>query len=177
MCKAHVHVLLSIVITFLFAFTSAQDLKEWSKEDDVKWTDFRATPDDNSKHAASINTGIKYSWKTRIIDGKKTLSYNIIAYMIPSKSWVKSSRKSDYILKHEQLHFDITEYYARQLKEAFADYKIKQSIKTDLQGIYKGIMEERFRMQNRYDRATNHSIDTTAQRQWQEKTEELLTTP
>ena len=38
-------------------------------------------------------------------------------------------------------------------------------------------MTERLKMQNQYDIATNHSIDTTAQRQWQEKIEKLLTTP
>ena len=174
MFTSHYYWFLNILIAMMFTFTSAQDIKEWSEIDGVKWSDFRGSPDDNSKHAASINTGIKYSWKTKIVEGKKVLTYNIIAYMIPSKSWVKSSRKSDYILKHEQLHFDITEYYARQLKKAFADYKIQQSIKTDLRGIYKDIMKKRLQTQNQYDRATNHSIDTTAQRQWHKKIEELL---
>ena len=102
------HWFLNILIVLVYTFSSGQDIKEWSQDNGVKLSDFRATPDDNSQHAASINTGIKYSWKTKIINAKKTLSYNIIAYMTPSNSWVKPSQKSNYILSHEQLHFDIT---------------------------------------------------------------------
>ncbi|RRO17115.1 DUF922 domain-containing protein [Flavobacteriaceae bacterium 14752] len=165
-----------IILYFLsvvnVAFTQTEIV--WTKENTVKWENFEAQPQADSPQAASINTGIKYTWKTKYIDGNQVLNYEIYAYMKPSKSWVKPSEKSDYLLEHEQLHFDITEYHARKLKQAFDNYKLKPSIKKDLKLIYRQIVKERISMQNQYDKETQHSLDSVVQKQWQDKVSELL---
>jgi FtsZ-binding cell division protein ZapB len=152
----------------------AQEEIIWSKRNTVEWKDFKAQPQMQSPQAASINTGIQYSWKTEFINGKQVLNYKVYAYMKPSKSWVKPSEKSDYLLEHEQLHFDITEYHARKLKQAFDHYELEPSIKNDLKRIYRQIVKERITMQNQYDKETQHSLNRMAQKQWQEKVRALL---
>ncbi len=165
-----------IILYFLsvvnVAFTQTEII--WTKENTIQWQNFEAQPQADSPQAASINTGIKYSWKTKYIDGEQVFNYEVYAYMKPFKSWVKPAEKSDYLLKHEQLHFDITEFHARKLKHAFNNYKLKPSIKKDLKQIYNQIVKERISMQNQYDKETQHSLDSKAQKQWEEKVSELL---
>ena len=49
------------------------------------------------------------------------------------------SHKTDYILKHEQGHFDIAEIFARKLNKKMSEYKFnKTTYKTDLKNIYDG---------------------------------------
>lgn len=167
-------IILSFVFCIIYHKSTAQDMIIWSENKKVEWQDFKATPDQKSKHSASINTGVKYTWKTKYSNGKQILSYEVFAYMIPSKSWVKSGKENDYILSHEQLHFDITELYARKIKKSFDEYTLKSSIKKDLKAIYDSLMQQRYNMQKQYDKETNHSIDTTNQKKWQLKIDELL---
>src|SRR5699024_5538989 len=58
-------------------------------------------------------------WKKSKVNN--TPSILIIGYMIPSESWVKENKKSDYLLKHEQLYFDICELYARKIRKIFKE--------------------------------------------------------
>lgn len=162
------------MLSFVCYKTLAQDMIVWSEKDKVNWQDFQGKVNTNSKHSASINTGIKYSWKTKYSEGVQALSYDVQAYMRPSKSWVKSGKENDYILSHEQLHFDITELHARKLRQSLDEYKLKSSVKRDLKSIYDSIMKLRFEMQKQYDKETNHSIDTINQKKWQLKINKLL---
>lgn len=154
-----------------------QDAIVWTTQNQLEWADFKAQPIQNSSRAASVNTGIQYSWKLKYVEGEQVLGYEVFAYMKPSKSWVKASNKSDYLLQHEQLHFDITEYHSRKLKEEFEAYKLRPSVKRDLNKIYKTIVRERKSMQHQYDKETQHSINKNAQKKWQEKVDQLLQNP
>jgi predicted secreted Zn-dependent protease len=78
-------------------------------------------------------------------------------------------------LEHEQLHFDLSQIYARQLRKKIADSKLnlfnftKESNKIfdDIFFLYK----ER---QNLYDTETNHGINNAAQKKWEKNIETEL---
>ena len=83
--------------------------------------------------------------------------------------------KTEYILSHEQGHFDIAEVHARLLNKKMAAYKFNQSTyKTDLRKIYEEVISEKELMQNKYDEETNHSIEKDKQAEWLQKIRALL---
>lgn len=166
---------LTLFLSFFSNHVFAQDeIIKWSKNTNVEWQDFKKEPNPNYSQAASINTGIKFSWNSKNIDGQLVLDYEVYSYMKPSNSWVKTDKKSDYLLKHEQIHFDITELHARKLINALKSYEVQPRIRRDLKNIYQSIIRQRKEMQSQYDKETNHSIDTVAQSIWQQKIEKML---
>ena len=60
--------------------------------------------------------------------------------------------KTDYILSHEQGHFDITEIFARKLNEALQNYTFnKKTFRRDINSIYQSIVEQKEEYQKTYD--------------------------
>src|SRR5215213_6330875 len=88
----------------------------WNYEQRLNWDDFQCEPRRGTDAVASTSTtlGIAY----QISDGQ--LTYDITCNFSKNKSW--GLMKTDYILAHEQGHFDITEIFARKLHEALSNY-------------------------------------------------------
>ena len=83
--------------------------------------------------------------------------------------------KTDYILSHEQGHFDIAEIFARKLHKEMSKYRFnKKTYQKDLKKIYDAVTEEKTEIQNNYDRETNHSINKREQAEWLKKIKEML---
>ena len=83
--------------------------------------------------------------------------------------------KTDYILAHEQAHFDITEIHARKLYEAIYHYELNPAtFKNDIADIYNRIVKEKEEMQEAYDGETDHSRKRMLQYNWLEKIDKLL---
>ena len=79
-------------------------------------------------------------------------------------------------MQHEQGHFDITELYARKLDDAIREYSFNpKKFKTDLDQIYKEIMEEKEEVQNQYDLDTDFSRNPEKQSEWLKKIQRELT--
>ena len=84
--------------------------------------------------------------------------------------------KTDYILAHEQGHFDITEIFARRLHEALQNYQFnRRTFKKDIAQIYHSIVSEKEDYQKNYDAETDHSRNRKVQYDWLEKIDSLLT--
>src|SRR5690606_40361550 len=49
-----------------------------------------------------------------------------LSYFNPHLSWVVPASRNDYLLKHEQLHFDITELHARKLRRELANISVEK---------------------------------------------------
>ena len=83
--------------------------------------------------------------------------------------------KTDYILAHEQGHFDITEIYARKLHKELLDYKFnRKTFRQDVNAIYDRVVKEKENFQFAYDGLTDHSRNKTVQEEWLQKIEQLL---
>lgn len=147
---------------------------EWS-EVPLTWENFEAIPPSESpEHAAVSSTGTTFSWSYSTSQGTTELRFSVHAYFYPKKSWVDSLRKNSALLKHEQLHFDISELYARKLWKALKAYTAMRNIRADLREIHQEIEAERRFLQKQYDQETQHGLDKTAQSKWEKNIQEAL---
>ncbi len=151
----------------------AQDKKEelinWSATRRLTWADYKAQPDPNSDAAATTTTvlAVEYNFKNN------AFGYVIQSRFSRTRSW--GLHKTDYILSHEQGHFDIAEVYARKLHKNLSEYQFnKKTYQKDLQKIYQKITEEKEETQNDYDRQTKHSINKERQAEWLKKIAAML---
>jgi hypothetical protein len=141
----------------------------WQEERLLTWEDFQGSIKRNTDAVASTNTSLGIAYQ--ILDGK--LVYQITCNFSKPNSW--GSLKTDYILAHEQAHFDITEIYARKLHRALSNYKLdRMNYQRDIGKIYNEIVEGKEAMQKAYDGESDHSRKRKQQMEWLEKIDQLL---
>ena len=75
--------------------------------------------------------------------------------------------RNDYVLKHEQIHFDITEIYSRKLRKEFADAKIKSTDAVRAKTIFDKVFSEMQKRQEKYDRETARGDKKETQENWE----------
>src|SRR5690349_245804 len=98
----------SFLSTACFAQDKNEELITWSEKNKLTWADYKGKPQPNADAAASTATylGIEYNF------GNKGFDYKITCSFSKTRSW--GLHKTDYILAHEQGHFDIAELFARR---------------------------------------------------------------
>lgn len=146
-----------------------EEMLDWSYDRPLTWEDYKGRPDPESDAAASTTTylAIEYNMKG------STFSYKVHSRFSCDKSW--GLHKTDYILAHEQGHFDIAEVYARILHKKMSEYRFdKRTYQKDLKKIYEEVVEAKEEMQEKYDKETNHSIYKANQADWLTLIEALL---
>lgn len=163
--------LFSLVCMLIPVLASAQDeeLVHWASDRKLSWQDYKGKADRSTGAAASTATylGIDYNFSP------KGLTYSITCSFSRNRSW--GIHRTEYILSHEQGHFDIAEIFARKLNWRISTYRInKTTCKQDLKKIYEEIVGEKEAMQDAYDKETNHSIDKERQTEWLKKIEAML---
>jgi hypothetical protein len=142
----------------------------WESDTRLVWDDFLCEPKVGTDAVASTSTSLGIAYE--LTNGE--LKYRITCYFNKEKSW--GLMKTDYILAHEQGHFDITEIFARRLNEALQNYQFnKRTFKKDISQIYQSIVSEKEEYQKTYDAQTDHSRNRKIQYDWLEKIESLLT--
>ncbi len=160
-------------------FSQSEDLKiYWSEETRLTWEDFQGVPLEKTLFHANTNTGLSYSWGLKGTSQKMELNYKVETFFYPKESWVRPTSKSEYLLKHEQLHFDISELHARKLRKLLANVdssKINKDSRDYLNKLYEKIDKERGAMQNAFDKESNHSLNKEAELKWQKFVENELT--
>ena len=159
------------LIFFLCFFTLAfsqekQEKIQWQEGVLLEWEDFRGPPDIANSFSANTNSGIGYSWNYSTASGEPVLIYEVSANFYPNLSWVKDIQNKEYLLAHEQLHFDISELHARKLRKALDNYDLGRNIRQDLKRIYSQIESKRVSMQNLFDKETSHSENRSAELRW-----------
>ena len=156
--------LFSLVDTNGIRTSPKEGLIDWNSSRKLNWEDFKAQPDGASVNAAltSTNINIDYSFNAR------DFKYKIRCQFDPTKSWGRI--KNDYILSHEQAHFDIAEIHARLLHKALKNYKFNaKTANKDIGDIYQKYMQEHHDMQEKYDDETNYSRNESQQQEWIKK--------
>jgi hypothetical protein len=152
-----------------FSFTSKDDdYIPWNIERKLSWDDFLAPSPANSSDAALTTTYVGFSFSK----SRDVINYKIECKFQKSRSWGRV--KTDYILNHEQGHFDIAEIFARKLNKEIKEYLSKSNKHEGMNPIYSKLMQEKRDMQTLYDEESNHSINKTKQAEWNEKIEDLL---
>lgn len=160
----------SLLIFILAVPVLAQENEKlsWNQEKSLSWSDFKASPKKHLPYKANTNSGLSFSWNsTESISGIE-LTYEVRSNFYPNRSWVKKIEEVDYLLAHEQLHFDITELHARKLRKALESYEPDEKMKKELDAIYSEIEKQRRQMQTQFDKETNHSINKQAEFKWRQ---------
>lgn len=148
---------------------------EWQEAVQLKWSDFKGRPEHHGDVVALTASGISFQFSIQDKNGKpEGFNSTAKAHFYPKRSWVHTKKASTHVLKHEQLHFDITELHLRKLRKVLNKLELSPQIKKDLNNTYQNINKEMSLMQRLYDQETNHSRDTVAQRLWQNKIHSAL---
>ncbi|MBC6989328.1 MULTISPECIES: DUF922 domain-containing protein [Hymenobacter] len=137
----------------------------WSPTRPLAWSDFKSKPTPADKLAALTTATIDV--KAGCTDF--VFNYSVRAVFSPTESWVREATKSnESLLKHEQLHFDITEYHARKLRQKLSTLHLNCA---HLQPGFKNVTNAAFaewqRDEARYDAETNHGLNTPNQKNWE----------
>ncbi|WP_459212944.1 DUF922 domain-containing protein [Aquimarina rhabdastrellae] len=167
-----------IILLSVILFTNKESYEKfsYSEKSTLEWSDFRGKPKRNSSFAASVNTGVTYHWSYNKEGGVPDFTYDVDSFCYPLLSWVKENEKNEYLLAHEQLHFDISELHARIMRKRLSEYQVEKEkdIKKDLKRMYKIVERLRSEMQEQYDEETDHSKNEEAQKKWEKKVKNLL---
>jgi len=137
----------------------------WKSDYKLKIEDFTSSNYIEGGAAANAATGI-YMFK-KIVNGK----YQVVAFFDKERSRWNSSKivHSDWILNHEQRHFDITEIVVRDMNKELS--VTPKSLVDYTSNKYWHILDS---IQSLYDDQTAHSMDSTSQVFWNNKIDKLL---
>ena len=153
----------------LTTLAQGDEFIRWSAVKRLTWNDYLATPSTSNDIAAITSTALGMEYHVR----NNSITYNISCRFSKIKSWGRY--KTDYILQHEQGHFDITELFARKLAKELREYKFNpHKYQDDVGKIYKKLMDEKEVYQNKYDKETDFSRNKDKQVEWLEKIKDEL---
>lgn len=159
---------------YLFAFSLLLSLsftkpfgeeKVWDYSDQLTWNDYKAVPD----HSSEMSAFSYITLSCNSISGNLMyIDLKVEAKFHKEKSWVKKlKRDHDYLLGHEQRHFDIGEIYRRKMVQSLENFDFSRKyLQRDLDAITKSVYTGHEETQERYDLESNHSIDKAAQKKW-----------
>lgn len=148
----------------------------WSKDRKLTWFDFKGkAASDLTPFGAESSCILALKTNTITLIGKpKTKVLNSFHC---DDSWVKTKNlDNNTLLEHEQLHFDLSEIYARKLRKVISERKlnafnfIKETNKLFYE--YFDLSKDR---QALYDKETNHGLDSLEQLKWKKTIESELT--
>lgn len=144
-----------------------QDTIHWSSTRKLTWNDFKGKPDNKSEYKAM--TFSKVEIKHKSFDNHFVI--DITSVFSCPLSWSKNTESSR-LLKHEQLHFDITEIAARYIRKEFIQHDITDMslLSNSLQDIYRKynrIFRDSINLM--YDEETEHGTIADKQKEWEMK--------
>ncbi|MBC7093410.1 GYD domain-containing protein [Candidatus Bipolaricaulota bacterium] len=171
------------------------DRLPWSTTRPLTWDDFRGPPPQDTAgraQAAQLHLALTYSlqyelwfdrasgmWRARIA------SLAVTNVMDKTKSWVYPDKKTDVLLNHEQKHFDLGEVYRRVLErslwraagEGATREAAEQDLNTKIGDTSRQILDVHARVQDQYDRETDHGRHAEKQAEWDKRIAEWLADP
>jgi len=159
----------SIVLLGLGAYAQEEEVIPWAPNLRLQWEDFRATPPAESRIAATTASGISYRFSAMETNGNMKVDCTIDTFFYPNESWYQPDVANEIILSHEQLHFDISELFARKMRQRIGAFSFTKKVKAEVKTIYGEILREMRDFQKLYDEETNFSRDVEAQLRWNKK--------
>ena len=158
-------------------FGLAQEIEEgvpWNENIRLTWVDFKGKVPPAEESAASTASGISYSYSANLLHREVKLDFEVNAYFYPNESWYRPKLCNENTLAHEQLHFDITEVFARKMRDKLRRTSFSDDVKAEVRKIYADILKELQTYQERYDWETNFSRNREKQLEWNQKIAEAL---
>lgn len=141
------------LLSLLSFLSKSEDLLLWETEKPLQIEDFRAIQKDTIKRGNQFlgaMSFIKIHFST-LQKGKNAVPEVFIKnYFDRNESWILV--KEDYVLQHEQIHFDISELYTRKLRKSVESLQQKKIINLE---IYKKKLD----YYNAMSQKTNEAFD------------------
>ncbi len=146
-----------------------QDTLYWREGVHLTWDDFKSKTPKQAGFAAFSFTIITMSYELKYTGEVYKPKFTVHSAFQRSKSWVDRKdpkAQTPEILAHEQLHFTIAEITARKLRRNLKSATYTKNYQKEIKTIYDQALADGEKMQQRYDKETNHGIDKTVQKQW-----------
>lgn len=136
------------------------DHVSWSVNRRLSWEDFKGLPDENNPHHAltAANLAVNANCKNQ------GFTYEVKCVFLPTESWSKN-KKSQKLLEHEQLHFDLTEVHARLLRKELQHLNCA-NLKEKLNGTVSSAFTKWKAEQDAFDAASKHGLNAEEERLW-----------
>ena len=170
---------LKLLLTLGFLLIGYAPIQEYEsitwREKRLTWDDFRGEPPLSDRVAATTASGISYQFSTSGTRSSYKVDFEISTHFYPNKSWYKPELCDEVILSHEQLHFDISELFARKLRKVLSEATFThENVKRKIKDLYNRNNEELSDFQHRYDSETNFSRNREQQLIWNKQITDAL---
>jgi hypothetical protein len=146
----------------------------YNQDRELAIKDFSGVPDMSSSGVGATYSGIQLAMEGKSVNGKMNINVKMMVYFDRSNSWMKPEGKDERVLKHEQIHFDLTGIYAcKMYKAIMVETFNSKNVKQRLRDIQKTFTDELQQQQALYDRETKHGTLLEPQKAWADKVSKL----
>ena len=144
----------------------------WSASRPLALADFKGRPRPAEAHAALTSATIV----AQVACKSGQFTGHVQAAFDPTTSWWRDpATMTPKLLRHEQLHFDITEVYARRLRQKLAAVRVPcAQLGSSFERLSKSVYAEWEKAEEQYDRDTNHGLKPEQQTQWEAQVQQQL---
>jgi len=185
--------LLTSVIAQEYAFGFGENLLRWDENRKLTWGDFQGYAFSAPYYALTKwYVPFEYNWE---LSNEKGCHYKFIkisatANFDKGKSWVKKGQEADWLLNHEQGHFDMARIFAEEFNERAQSELmgkefscpggtnnsniINNQAMNQVQNIFGQEHQKALQMNKHYDAETNHGKNNSKQIEWDKKIQSLL---
>jgi uncharacterized membrane protein YheB (UPF0754 family) len=141
----------------------------------LKWSNFKSIIQEGEQaFSALTSTRFSYSISQRGTAKKQTITVKPRFFFDEITSKKKLSAQNDYILNHEQRHFDIAYYWYKKFLQEIKKLKADNTTIDIVSKLYKELSTNTKEMQTLYDDETDHSRVAQKQTEWDAKIDAML---
>jgi hypothetical protein len=157
-----------VILVFIcsaFCNTYAQEnFVTWTNKKQLEWSDFSGPVKDSSHFDAESFAEVRFTYT---FNSLQDFHFDVTATFNKNTSWYKKEAQSPLLLKHEQLHFDIAELFAKKLKAEFESFPYTENFRKEIADLFEKKKLQYHLMQDKYDQETSHSLNLEKQRLWE----------
>ena len=148
-------------IIFILFQSDYDTLMPWKPDEKLEWSDFQGEPPGNPGFMRAVTHSIVTVRHVSFEDDIPC--FKVFCEFDRSKSWTLTNEKSD--LEHEQLHFDISELYARMIRKKMDSLMIIKEKRVEVyRQLARDLLAKKNMRQKEYDQQAYASLDN--QNEW-----------
>lgn len=149
----------------------------WKSSIHLTWNDFQGETEPIDYAEAMTGYKIDIIPENVMVDEQDRIQgyekLSVEARFYKNYSW--TSTGSQTLLKHEQLHFDIAELYARKIRRNFEAHKVIKEARFSIYWEnYSSLWNACRQYQIKYDLETNHGAELEINKIWEQRIEQEL---
>jgi hypothetical protein len=142
----------------------------WAGSRPLHFQDYKDNPD-TSNHRRQAFTLIRIGY--HISQPADSIIIRVDNYFLPCRSWI--SNKNTSLIIHEQIHFDISEYFRRLFIKKISETNFSISVlSTVAKAIFHDLLDQKKVMEEQFDKETMSGTNSGAQAGWRDKVARLL---